>query len=155
MTAETRRLPYLDDLTTGDALPEIVFEVTQDLIDAYGLASLDLNPVHMDPGWSSRARVFGTPKTVAHGMMSMSFMTSLVYRAFGALADISMVDSKFTKPVPVGSTVTVRGTVRDVHPLGNGEDYAAINVEASDQDGDIIGVSEVHVRLPRKPGVRP
>ena len=155
MTAETRRLPYLDDLATGDAIPEIAYEVTQDLIDAYGLASLDLNPVHMDPGWSSRARVFGTPETVAHGMMSMSFMTSLVYRAFGALADITTVDSKFTKPVPVGSIVTIRGTIRDVHPLRNGEDFAVVSVDAIDQDGDTIGVSEIHVRLPRRPGARP
>jgi len=155
MTADTPRLPYLDDLQTGSMLPDLTYDVTQDLIDAYGMASLDLNPVHMDPGWSARAQVFDTPKTVAHGMMSMSFMTSLVYRAFGAEADICMVDSKFTRPVPVGSTVTVRGMVRDVHPLGNGEDYAAINVEAINQSGDIIGVSEVHVRLPRQPGARP
>ncbi len=155
MIAETGRLPYLDDLSTGDTLPEIACEVTQDLVDAYGLASLDLNPVHMDPGWASRARVFGTPKTVAHGMMTMSFMTSLVYRAFGAVADITTVDSKFTKPVPVGSTVTLRGTIRDVHPLGNGEDFAVVNVEAVDQHGDLVGVSEIHVRLPRRPGARP
>ncbi len=151
----TPRLPYLDDLQTGYMLPELVYEVTQDTIDAYGMASLDLNPVHMDPGWSARAQVFDDPRTVAHGMMSMSFMTSLVYRAFGAQADISAVDSKFTKPVPVGSTVTVQGMVRDVHPLGNGEDFVTINVEARDQHGDIIGVSAVDVRLPRKPGVRP
>jgi phosphate acetyltransferase len=136
-------------------LPDLVYHVTQDLIDGYGMASLDLNPVHMDPGWSARAQVFDTPMTVAHGMMSMSFMTSLIYRAFGAMADICLVDSKFTKPVPVGSTVTVRGMVRDVHPLGNGEDYAAVNVDAIDQGGDIVGVSEIHVRLPRKQGVRP
>ncbi|HEU0192014.1 MAG TPA: MaoC family dehydratase [Mycobacterium sp.] len=142
--------PYLDDLTSGDRLPDLVYQVTQDLIDAYGMASLDLNPVHMDPQWAAGAQVFGLPETVAHGMMTMSFAGSLVLRAFGALAPVTVVDSKFTKPVPVGSTVTVRGEVRDIHPIGDGEDFAVIRVTAVDQDGDTVGVSDVRVRLPRR-----
>ncbi|MGH3561811.1 MAG: MaoC family dehydratase, partial [Mycobacterium sp.] len=109
--------PYLDDLQTGDRLPDLVYQVTQDRIDAYGMASLDLNPVHMDPEWSARAQVFGMPQTVAHGMMSMSFAVSAVLRAFGALAAVTLVDSTFTKPDPVWSTVTVRGEIRDTHPI--------------------------------------
>jgi phosphate acetyltransferase len=147
--------PFLDDLQTGTTLPELGYEVTQDLVDAYGMASLDLNPVHMDPAWCERARVFGTPLPVAHGMMSMSFMASVVYRAWGALAEIARIESKFTKPCPIGTIVNVRATVRDVHPLGNGEDYATLTIEALDQGGDVIGVSELDVRLPRRPGARP
>ncbi len=143
--------PYLDDLTNSPYLPDLIYEVTQDLIDAYGVASLDLNPVHMSPSWSARAQVFGTPRTVQHGMMSMSYMTSLVLRAFGPLAEVVSVDSKFTKIGPVGTTVTCKGKVRDVHLLGNGRDYAVIQVEATDQDGDVVGISDIHVRLPRRP----
>ncbi len=147
-----RPVPYLDDLKAGDQLGPLVYEITQDLIHRYGLASLDLNPVHMNPSWCERAQVFGTPKTVQHGMMSMSFMASVVLRSFGPLANILVVDSKFTKPGPVGNTITCRGKVRDIHVLDNGNDYAIINVEAIDQDGDTVGISEVHVRLPRRPG---
>ena len=85
-------------------------------------------------------------------MMSMSFMASVVLRSFGPLANILVVDSKFTKPGPVGNTITCRGKVRDIHVLNNGNDYAIINVEATDQEGDIVGISEVHVQLPRRPG---
>ncbi len=155
MTNAAPAVPCLDDLQTGAMLPELAYEVTQDLIDAYGMASLDLNPVHMDPAWCERARVFGVPVPVAHGMMSMSFMASAIYRAWGALADISRVESKFTKPCPIGTKVAVRAMVRDVHPLGNGEDFVTLTVEAIDQGGDVIGVSEIDVRLPRRPGARP
>lgn len=155
MSASQPTAPFLDDLATGDPAGELTYEVTQDLIDAYGMASLDLNPVHMDPDWSARARVFGTPATVAHGMMTMSMMTSVVMRAFGPLAEVVDVHSTFTRPVPVGSTVTATGTVRDVHLLGTGEDHATVTVAAVDQDGATIGVSEVQVRLPRRPGARP
>ena len=144
-------LPYLDDLQTGRALAPLTYEVTQDLIDRYGLASLDLNPVHMDPAWAARAQVFGMPQTVQHGMMSMSFMTSVVLRAFGPLAEVTSVRSTFTKPGPIGTTVSCRGVVRDVHVPGNGTDHAVIKVTATDQAGDTIGVSEVSVRLPRRP----
>ena len=148
----TEALPYLDDLRTGAALAPVTYEVTQDLIDRYGLASLDLNPVHMDPAWAARAQVFGTPQTVQHGMMSMSFMTSVVLRALGPLAEVTSVRSTFTKPAPVRTTVTCRGFVRDVHVPGNGTDRAVIKVTATDQDGETVGISEVSVRLPRRPG---
>lgn len=148
-------VPYLDDLKTGDQLEALTYDITQKQIDVYGVASLDLNPVHMNPDWCERAQVFGTPKTVQHGMMSMSYMTSVVLRAFGPLAEVVTIDSKFTKIGPVGVVITCHGKVRDVHVLGNGKDYAVVNVEATDQDGDIVGFSEIQVRLPRRPGVRP
>ncbi|MFM1659768.1 MaoC family dehydratase [Pseudomonas aeruginosa] len=148
-------LPYLDDLKTGDLLEPVKYEITQEMIDVYGVASLDLNPVHMSPAWCERAQVFGTPSPVQHGMMSMSYMASVVLRTFSPLAEIVTVDSKFTKIGPVGAVITCKGQVRDIHVFGNGKDYAIVNVEATDQDGDVVGVSEVHVRLPRRPGVRP
>ena len=147
--------PYLDDLRTGDVLETITYEVTQERVDIYGVASLDLNPVHMSPAWCERSQVFGTPRPVQHGMMSMSYMTSVVLRTYGPLAEVITIDSKFTKPGPIGTVVTCTGRVRDIHVLGNGNDYAIITVEATDQDGDTVGVSEISVRLPRKPGVRP
>jgi phosphate acetyltransferase len=149
-TLQRSTFPTLEDFETGMQLPELVEEITQDKIEAYGFASLDLNPVHMDPDWAARAQVFGFPETVAHGMMTMSQATSLVLRAFGASADVSSVESKFTKPVPVGSVVTVRGTVRDVHRIGEGRDFVVIRAEAKDQDGDTISVSEITVKVARR-----
>ena len=149
--ADTPALPYLDDLNTGEQLQPIIYDVTQNMIDGYGLASLDLNPVHMDPSWSSRAQVFGVPETVQHGMMSMSFMTSVVLRTFGPLAEVTSIHATFTKPGPIGTTVTCTGVIRDLHVYGNGNDHAVVKVTATDQTGDIVGVSEVSVRLPRRP----
>lgn len=150
-TSTARALPYLDDLRTGDELAPVTYEITQDLIDRYGLASLDLNPVHMDPAWAARAQVFGRPETVQHGMMSMSFMTSVVLRSFGPLAQVTSVHSTFTKPGPVGATITCRGVVRDIHVHSNGTDYAVVKVTAVDETGETVGVSDISVRLPRRP----
>lgn len=143
------KIQCLDDLTTGQALEPITYDI--DRVDRYGVASLDLNPVHMNPDWCERAQVFGTPKPVQHGMMSMSYMTSVVSRTFVPLVDISAIDSKFTKIGPIGEVITCKGKVRDLHALGNGKDYATITVEARDSVGDVVGVSEIQVRLPRRP----
>ena len=44
-------------LTIGDQLPPIIQHVTQEFIDRYAAASLDFNPVHVDPDWCARAQV--------------------------------------------------------------------------------------------------
>jgi hypothetical protein len=51
----------------------------------------------------------------------------------------------------VGSTVTVRGEVRDTHPIGNGEDFAVIRAVATDEHGDTISVNEIRLQLPSRP----
>src|ERR1700746_1905223 len=84
----------------------LVQSYTQSAIDHYALASLDMNPVHTNEEWAARAKVFGIPETVGHGMMTMSTLTSVVTRVWGVIGkeggSIRFVDAKFTKPVKVG-----------------------------------------------------
>lgn len=141
--------PRYGDVRLGDRLPEFSYVLTQEVIDHYGLASLDLNPVHMDPAWAARAQVFGIPQTVGHGMMLMSEMTSVVLRGWGPLARITDIDSKFTKPIPVDTTVTVAGEVSELHPISDGQDFVVVAVTARDEAGDLVGLSSVQVALER------
>lgn len=136
------------DVEPGMKLGEIRQQVSQAYIDRYAVASLDLNPVHVDPEWSSRAQVFGQPKTVLHGMATMSLMASVVTRSWGPMAQITRMRSKFTKPVWVGQTLTMTGSVRELHYLNPGRNYAVVHVEARDGDSDLVGFCEFDVRLP-------
>lgn len=140
--------PRFTDVTIGTALPEIRHAVTQEFIDRYAVGSLDFNPVHIDPEWCSRARVFGIPDTVLHGMASMSLMTSVVTRAWGALAAVRSVDSKFTKPTPPGQTLTISGAVAELHPVGPGRNFVVVEVKAADGSGEVVGISRIEVGLP-------
>jgi acyl dehydratase len=142
------RGPRFSDVQVGDTLGELRQEVTQESIDRFATVSLDFNPVHIDPEWSARARVFGFGETVLHGMASMSLMTSVVIRAWGALAAIRSIDSKFTKPTPVGQTLTVSGVVVETHFIGPGRNYVVVDITAVDGDGDTVGISRVDVALP-------
>ncbi len=136
------------DAPVGTALDPIRQEISQEFIDRYAVASQDCNPVHIDPDWCRRARVFGTPKTVAHGMSTMSLMTSVVLRSWGATADVRRIASKFTKPVEVGQVLTIVGVVRESHPIGPGRNFVVVEVSAADRDGDVVGISEIEVALP-------
>jgi acyl dehydratase len=71
-----------------------------------------MNPVHSNTDWAARAKVFGMPETVGHGMMTMSSMASVVTRAWGAGPAVRFVDAKFTKAVKVGETITSVGTLK-------------------------------------------
>jgi len=133
-------------LTIGDQLPPIIQHVTQEFIDRYAAASLDFNPVHVDPDWCARAQVFGGPEPVLHGMAQLSLLCSVVLRAWGARTEITKVEAKFTKPVWLGETITCTGTVTELHPLGAGRDYVVLAMKAQDSVGDVVGVSTLSVR---------
>jgi acyl dehydratase len=133
-------------LTIGEELPPIIQHVTQEFIDRYAAASLDFNPVHVDPDWCARAQVFGGPEPVLHGMAQLSLLCSVVLRAWGATTEITKIEAKFTKPVWLGETITCTGTVTELHPLGEGRDYVVLAMEARDSVGDVVGVSTLSVR---------
>lgn len=139
--------PRFPEVAAGDRLPELRHEVTQESIDRFAVASLDVNPVHIDPAWCARARVFDEVP-VLHGMASMALMTSIVLRAWGPTAQIRSIDSKFTKPTPVGRSLTVSGRVTEAHHIAPGRNYVVVGVKAVDEDGDTVGVSQIEVGLP-------
>jgi acyl dehydratase len=111
-----------------------------------------MNPVHTNEEWAARAKVFGIPETVGHGMMTMSTLASVVTREWGVMrkdgGSLRFVDAKFTKPVKAGATVTATGTVKRKHHHGHGKNWVLISVEAKDSAGELVGLAEVGYNLP-------
>ena len=138
-----------DSVQVGDELPPISRSVTQETFWKYAVASFDYNPVHCDPAWVETAQPFGIPHTVAHGMMTMSFMGTMlsdwVYAAGGWIDDM---DTKFVKPVTAGSTVTCSGVVIELHPIGKGKNFVVVDMKAVNQEGATLAVGKAKVTLP-------
>lgn len=145
-------IPTFSNIQAGYDFPPVVQYYGQPVIDHYALASLDMNPVHTNEEWASRAQVFGIPETVGHGMMTMSTLASVVTRAWGAVSknggSVRFVEAKFTKPVKVGETVTATGRVKRKHHYGPGKNWVQIAIEAKDSTGALIGLAEVGYNLP-------
>jgi acyl dehydratase len=133
----------------GQVLPPFVRKVDQEAFWRYAAGSFDYNPVHCDPDWVRTAQPFGIPQTVAHGMMTMSFMVSVVTSwAYPSGLKITKTTSKFTRPVQPGWTVTCTGTISEKHVICPGKNYVVIETKAENEVGQLLAIGETEVRFP-------
>ena len=138
-----------DSVQVGDELPPFTQSVSQETFWKYAVASFDYNPVHCDPDWVATAQPFGIPHTVAHGMMTMSFMLSVVSRwAYPSGLHISKMTSKFFWPVLAGWTVKCTGVVAEKHLISLGKNFVVVDVKAENQDGRDLAVCRTEVVFP-------
>jgi acyl dehydratase len=99
------------EMKTGDKLPELVKEVTQEGIGRYASAAGDFNPIHVNEEFAK-----GTPfkGTIAHGFYVFAFLSELMMRNFGKRwTNGGCVDVRFKRPVRPGDTITLRMTLTD------------------------------------------
>lgn len=93
--------------------------ITQEMIDNFGAATLDDDPMHRDVAWAAEQGPFG--KTVAYGFMTMALLTHLLHDALGEgpardpgragyFLNYGFDRMRLIAPVPVGSRVC--GTFR-------------------------------------------
>ncbi|HEX3751700.1 MAG TPA: MaoC family dehydratase [Streptosporangiaceae bacterium] len=137
------------DLTLGFQFLPVEHQATQEVIDQAALAHLDFNPVHTNLPWNERAQVFGMTEPAAHGMFTMSLMTSVIDRAWRHEgASILTIEAKLTKPVPVNQTTRCTGVITELHPLGPGRNAVVVAVTARDGGGDVVGVGTFRVAVP-------
>lgn len=134
---------------TGTELAPVVHKVGQETFWKYSVGSFDYNPVHNDPEWVKTAMPFKIPKTVAHGMMTMSFMTSVVTNwAVPAMLRVSKISTKFTKPVEQEWTITCTGVISEKHVITKGKNFVVVDVKAENQDKELVGLSQIEVVFP-------
>jgi acyl dehydratase len=138
-----------ESVNLQDKIPAFVQEVTQEKIWKYAAASLDFNPVHIDPEWVRTAQPFGMPVTVAHGMMTISYVTTAVTNwAYPSGGWLKKIDIKLIKPAPPGTIETAGGTVTEKHPRGKDQSYVVLEVWAENQKGEMLAVGTCEVMLP-------
>ena len=88
---------------------EFQVTITADMLKQFCQMTGDVNPLHTDETF---AKEKGYESNVAYGMLTASFLSTLagVYLP-GERSLIHSVESKFTKPVYVGDTLTISGQV--------------------------------------------
>jgi phosphate acetyltransferase len=145
----TNKLTF-ESIQCGDKLPSVEQYLSQEDIWHFAVASLDMNPVHCSPEWSKSAQVFGIPETVQHGQMTLSLLTKVITNwAYPSGGMIKKLEVKLIRPVPVGSTCSYDGVVTELHPVEKGKDFVAIELSATNQDGDKIAVGTAQVVIPQ------
>lgn len=95
-------------------------EITQDMIDRFAAATLDADPLHIDPAWAREHGPFG--HTIAFGFLTMSLLTHLFHEATktdslknpsldGLHLNYGFDRLRLITPVPTGSRI--RGHFRE------------------------------------------
>ncbi|MCP4372763.1 MAG: hypothetical protein GY797_32345 [Deltaproteobacteria bacterium] len=138
-----------DDIQAGQELSPVSHTVNQETFWKNAVGSFDYNPVHSDPEWVKTAQPFGIPVTVAHGMMTMSFMLTLVTNwAYPSMGKITETDSKLIRPVQGGWTVNCSGIISEKHVIAPGKNFVIVELKAENQDGDLLALGQAKVVFP-------
>jgi acyl dehydratase len=104
--------------------------VHQDDITAFGHATYDPDPMHVDPDWAAANSPFGS--TIAFGFWTFAMLTSFFHELQGGsnggdygvphqeMIGINYgVDRlRFIQPVPVGARIRMRATLADIERKG-------------------------------------
>lgn len=119
----------LTEMTPG-LTESFTVTVTEEMMRQFCALSGDVSPIHMDEDY---AKARGYAGRVVYGMLGASFFSTLagVYLP-GEHCLLHGVECKFAKPIYIGDTLTVTGTVTHVsEAVGEAE----IKAEIRNQDG--------------------
>lgn len=90
--------------------------VTQNIINCYADAASDHNPLHVDVEFAEKTRYGGT---IAHGMLSLAFVQTLLAEVFAEhWLKSGALDVNFMLPVRPGDTITAEAKIVKITPQG-------------------------------------
>jgi acyl dehydratase len=92
----------LDPITRGP--------VSRSQIARFAAATGDFNPIHTDEAFAQK---IGFPSIIAHGPLTLAFLTQALGHNFGP-DRVRSVTAQFRAPILPGDTLRVEGTVTEV-----------------------------------------
>ncbi len=112
-------------------------------IDDFARLTGDTNPVHVDEDAARRSR-FG--ERIAHGMLTAGLVSAVLgTRLPGAGAIYTGQTLRFTRPVPIGTTITARVEVIE---LDSERRRARLATTCIDQEGRTVLDGEASLLVP-------
>ena len=100
------------NLKEGDNLVSVEREILQPNINLYAEASLDFNPIHIDPAFARETPLGGT---IAHGMLVLGYVSHMMTLNFGEMwVTGGKLSVRFKEPARPGDRVTISGTVKKI-----------------------------------------
>jgi acyl dehydratase len=126
------------------------FEVTQERVNTFADATGDHQWIHVDVERAKKESPFGGP--VVHGFLTLSLIVPLVSQTY-TVTDAKMGVNyglnkvRFPAPVPVGSKVRARVTLKDVEEVAGGlQNILAVTIEREGGDKPVC-IAELVARF--------
>ena len=141
-----------ESLTVGQGAESSTM-VTAYQVDLFAEATGDRNPVHLDEEVASRSQFGGR---IAHGMLTAGLVSAAIASKLPGPGAIYLGQSlRFTRPVRIGDTVTVKLEVLEVIAAKRRVRLATI---CTNQNGETVMDGEATVMVPDErppPGGKP
>jgi acyl dehydratase len=135
-------------MRTFDSLaPGVAAETTHAVgareIELFAEATGDRNPVHLDEAFASKTQFGGR---IAHGMLTAGFVSAAIASELPGPGSIYLGQTlRFTKPVRLGDTVTVRLEVIDINAEKR---RVRLATTCRNQNGETVMDGEATVLVP-------
>lgn len=141
---------FFDEVNVGQKLPELKRgPITQEDITKHATSNLDYNPIHVDPIWCREISYLGKGTTIAHGMMTMGFMGTLLMNwACPHGGFVKNLQTKFITPVRPDDTLTIKGEVVSKHFREEGKSFVAVEIIVENQRGETVSAGSGEVIFP-------
>ena len=131
-----------DSLAVGQSVT-VPTVVTARIVELFAEATGDKNPVHLDEEFAARSRFGGR---IAHGMLTAGFVSAAIASRLPGPGSIYMGQTlRFTKPVKLGDTVTVKLEVVEIIPE---KKRVRLSTVCTNQKGETVMEGEATVMVP-------
>ena len=140
---------FLEDLEVGQTFTGPARTITEADVVAFAGISGDFNPIHTDAEFAK-----DTPygQRVVYGLLGLSVLTGLLDRtrlfSGSAIAMLGIRNWRFTAPVFIGDTVTLRMEIRGVHRTSRG-DRGVVDryFELVNQRGEVVQLGHIDLMI--------
>lgn len=110
-------------------------DITQDMIDKFAYATLDPDPMHIDPEWCSKNSPYHG--TIAFGFLTVALLTYLLHSAMkqqstqaaksgGYPLNYGFDRLRLVTPIPVNSRIRGEFKLLEIEDRGNGQHLTKI-----------------------------
>jgi acyl dehydratase len=138
----TLHLPY-EDLHEGAQFRTRGRTITESDVVAFAAQTGDWHPQHGDAAWAASSR-FG--ERIAHGMLVLSYAVGLVqFDPERVIALRRVADAVFKRPVRLGDTISVRGSIDSCAPVADHAGLVTLAIRVLNQDGETVVRARVEV----------
>ncbi len=121
---------------------EVIHQVTEEDINAFGSLSGDFNPLHFDEEWAKKT-IFGG--RIAHGLLTASFVSTAIGMKLPGPGTIYLSQQmRFLRPVRIGDTITTR-----VEVIGKNDEKQRVTLRTTchNQRGETVLDGEATVTI--------
>jgi acyl dehydratase len=135
MTDHALFVPF-DDLAEGVRFESRGRTVTEADVVAFAAQTGDWHPQHSDAEWAANSE-FG--ERIAHGMLVLSYAVGLVpFDPERVLALRRVADAVFKRPVRLGDTIRVKGTVDSCAPVSDLAGLVTLAFRVVNQNDELV-----------------